>query len=599
MLPPDSFVLPSQKKHNIQSNQTGISGFAYNAPRALRKTFDAVYTKRISCGPLINKLRQRDVSTWKVMYGQNKYMYARDYVLSHPDEYGSAGKFFIHLSNRLSELGECVFRLAGLSSRLVGATVPKSLRVLSWASRGIRAIEKQFEQELKLDSHHPDLTTLSNLFKEKDVKTRVFELLSHKGFVYKNSNFDMPAMFDPKTGTLNSKFNALCKKQNALLILDENNPDHQELRGILDSPNVESNLPFDRPTLSALKLLRSPFFLEILKKTNKANSISATKSLGSRLAFGVGCALTTAFYTAVYFGINSRIPDAVSVFVPRTFGYLSCSLYLMGFILGTATVIGTRLAKSHIGLVSNSKKPVDDNFTNYKALPELFGHCLHSLRNSKSKKYRNATRLQSHQEFSEHQKAELRSAYWLSSSKSNTNSFSVSVAKASNVVDIATDIFFSLDRMVGQSVSGVLRNYVFSYEGTITDPATNITYRDKGGKARKAFTSIMGETGAHSFGMTIGCGAWASIWTALNTVVPAIDQTIPVAIGIGFASVSAVGWLGSSALELLARTTSRLPENSTKKHENQISSKSYLMHQTSPPNGVYDPNQPYNIQEQG
>jgi hypothetical protein len=81
-----------------------------------------------------------------------------------------------------------------------------------------------------------------------------------------------------------------------------------------------------------------------------------------------------------------------------------------------------------------------------------------------------------------------------------------------------------------------------------------------GGRFRRGVASFIGFGGLESLGMAVGCGTCSTIWSALNTALPgsglfaiAGPPAGDLVVGIGFASVCAMGWAASSLTEGAAR----------------------------------------------
>ncbi len=449
-----------------------------------------------------NYFRQASTSDFVRWFGR-KFRYSSDYICSHASEFSTSVAFLARLGNRSEEFGEMMFRAAGCASRFVGGAVPGTLRNLTGKGRFIKRLEKNLLADgLKLT--------------DKQMKA-IFGVLVKKGAL---SIFGL------------SKYDLTPQKLDRLLAdLYNIQPDEGGLAGIQASQKTSLH--------------------KAIIKADMRRLVSQ-RSFATKVALTVGCAAIALAYFAVYTALKGFELGLASSFFIK-FGMVSALAYTLGFVFRSAATILARATQAHNGTYTSP-----ENKKNYLSLFDHSAKFLRDFRNDNpiTGKKLGALAKAYKEKDDEH---EACSMALLAEDKS---SWVRCPAKLSKGLDVATDIMFSLDRVIGQGISRSTQRFLFRYENNVKHEVgisaggkCKYSWKfKKGDGIRRALASFVGRGGADCLGMAIGCASCSAAWTALNLALPAGVMFPVAAIGgasgglaLGFASVAAIGW-GSSAV---------------------------------------------------
>ncbi len=461
-----------------------------------------------------NYFRQASTSDFVKWFG-SKFRYSSDYICSHPSEFSKSVSVLARLGNRSEEFGEIIFRAAGCVSRLGGGAVPGALRMLTGKGRFIQRLKKKLDGGVNLSDEQ-----MGRLFDA---------MVNKKAF----SEFGL------------SKYDLTSEKFNSLL-----GALTQEERGDAG--------------LSGLDQGQKTALHAAIVKADLRRLVSQ-RSLTTKVAMAVGCAAIALAYFAVYTAFKSvQVGMASSFFIK--FGMVSALAYTLGFIFRSAATIVARTTQAHNG---NYTSP--QNKKNYLSLYDHSAKYLREFRNDNliTDKKLKASAEDYKKQDNQHE------ACSMALLAQDERAWVRYPAKLSKVLDVATDIMFSLDRVIGQGVSRSIQHSLFRYEynakhevGISANGKCNYNWKFKKGDAvRRALASFVGRGGADCLGMAVGCAGCSAAWTSLNLALPA-GVMFPVAavggaaagLALGFASVAAIGWGSAAAIDAGVRIGTKVAQ---------------------------------------
>ncbi len=448
-----------------------------------------------------NYFRQASTSDFVRWFG-SKFRYSSDYICAHPSEFSSSVSVLARLGNRSEEFGEMMFRAAGCASRFVGGAVPGALRLLVGKGRFIQRLKKKLGKDFGLTDEQMG---------------RLFDVMVKKGAF---SAFGL------------SKYDLTPEKFDCLLAsLTQEEREGAGLSGL--EPNQKTALQ------------------AAIVKADLRRLVSQ-RSLATKVAMAVGCAAIALAYFAVYTAFKCVEMGMASSFFIK-FGMVSALAYTLGFIFRSTATIVARTTQAHNGSYTSPQ-----NKKNYLSLYDQSAKFLRDFRNDNPITGKKLKALAD----AHKQKDDQHEACSMALLAQDKRSWVRCPAKLAKGLDVATDILFSLDRVIGQGGSRSAQHSLFRYEdnvkhdvGISANGKCNYNWKFKKGEGvRKALASFVGRGGADCLGMAVGCASCSVAWTSLNLALPA-GVMFPVAavggasggLALGFASVAAIGW-GSAAV---------------------------------------------------
>lgn len=487
---------------------------------------------------------------WQNFYGR-RYMYSSDYIHSNPKQFAPAIGHMARTANRLEEWAELSFRYTGCYCRFLGGLSRRSLREVTGFPRFERRLKGHFFNAFAARRSSAGLVQLQSQadYAHADRLIRQLVLNMRKE---KHLNFKA-AIVPPLTHTM------LAKHLDALATDASLHPDCRDLAARLNNSDARD------------------VFIRCLTSSERSQD-TAAMSFANKWVLGVGCAMSTLSFAALGIALGA-VSGGLYVTYLGKMGMVAATLYLTAFTLRCVTTASARAVRAYRPTTCRIPTTAARD---YSTLYEMSAAYLRTCRN----------RLYAHVQ----QRLTGRSTPFVASSALDAAGMEREIQKAGEHASLmakdatlpyplrktfasaaaiarATDVVFSLDRITAQLLfSRPIKGALFRYHKNMEFDAgystggkcsANWAFRKAEdnwrGRAARSLASFIGHGGVDCLGMSVGCAACSVTWTTLTEAAGGAILTLaPVgesvaAIGLGFASVCAAGWLAAAATETVAK----------------------------------------------
>lgn len=472
--------------------------------------------------------RNLNEADWTAIYGPS-YRYSADFIHANPKSFGALTGHLARIANRTEEVAEILFRFTGVWCRMSGGLYLRALRDMN----GVPRFNRHLEQALSpLQAALPADMSVKQIAAELTMAMQQSKAVSFKG--------GLTRTLDDKTLT-------------AVLAIT---PAH--IRHVLGA-----HLGEVRKALLVADRRFKPAHL----------------NLRTRVAMAVGCTASALAFVLLYTALTCVTRSVASVWLCKM-GMFAAALYFTAFMLRSVTVITARMSRSHLGYFPLRDPDVAREYT---GLFEMSAGFLRRIRNSS---YEWAMRdvlkrsdfsiepLSKADEAGIEREMELARRQAALLWRNPDVPMPVrGLMLASSALNRMTDVIFSFDRIVCQTlVARPLKDRLFAYhQDLVHEPGISVSGRcnikmhyrkashTRWGRTRQAIASFVGHGGADCLGMATGCAACSTTWTAMNVqlgggivALGAIGEGTAM-LGMGFASVCAMGWGASALTEVAGR----------------------------------------------